>query len=819
MKGNSAPGIDGFTVSWLRVFWDDMEALTTKAINDCYKKGELTETMNTAVIKLLRKGTKDPTYSNSYRPISLLSIHYKLASCAITQRLKPLMTTLIGRQQKAYITNNVIGSCLINLISAIRHVSIKKLSGLILLIDFKKAFDSIDHGFIKTALSAYGFEKSVIRWILLFFDKREAFILLGGHKTENIKLQQGVPQGDVVSPYIFILMVEILLIKINYTNRIKGITFAKHESRSETFADDTTVLIERKEEYLRFAMKFIRMFHNISGLSCNLEKTVVIPIGQNTNTDDKLCTELNLEWSNKFTLLGFSLDSTLSTLDDNFNKCMTRAKKIIIKWRKYNLSIMGRITVAKSMILSQFTYVAAVLDLTKTQTNQIQELLDTFIMHNSYIGSGPNKKAWIKSAVLHGPKHLGGLGGIRVDEFIHGLNISWIHRFTTKNYDDHWCDLLDLKLGICYGKPRSQFLSWGTEKWSHLIKEGIPFLSKFLKSFKLFCTNFVSGNSKTDNRWLYQPLFFNPNLSTGGKPYLVPSDYSITTNSISNTAKVIDIFDTDGNIKTPDIMTLSGLGFGSGNFMASLQFRMDIRKVISPSKKYDQKPIPKTINYTGNKPIFMADTVEEYFDFIQKGSNKFREIIARSRNVRIDETERLQNKLDVRKVPHKIVKQTLQNMHSRIIPNDAKDYKIRAILGKTQFNTQLKHWTDVDEACYRCGQPEDFKHGVYKCNKAINLYKHVFSKIKLGAIVNIKNMILSHERPYGAKDENIIRFELIDAISTIALKWVLVSRVEKTELIYKNCLNHIWGHLQLVANNFPKYRAAIAGLDFELDTG
>ena len=135
--------------------------------------------------------------------------------------------------------------------------------------------------------------------------------------------------------------------------RIKGITFA----------DDTTILIERNEEYLRFAMKFIRMFHNISGLSCNLEKTVVIPIGQNSNVKDKICTELNLEWNNKFKLLGFDLDSTLSSLDDNFNKCMTRAKKLIVKWRKYNLSVMGRITVAKSIILSQFTYVVAVLDL------------------------------------------------------------------------------------------------------------------------------------------------------------------------------------------------------------------------------------------------------------------------------------------------------------------------------------------------------------------------------------------------------------------------------------------------------------------------
>ena len=55
-------------------------------------------------MKLLRKGTKDPTLIGNYRPISLLSIFYKLASCCITQRIKPAVNRLIGRQQKAFIT-------------------------------------------------------------------------------------------------------------------------------------------------------------------------------------------------------------------------------------------------------------------------------------------------------------------------------------------------------------------------------------------------------------------------------------------------------------------------------------------------------------------------------------------------------------------------------------------------------------------------------------------------------------------------------------------------------------------------------------------
>ena len=61
--------------------------------------------------------------------------------------------------------------------------------------------------------------------------------------TDKIYLRQGVPEGDIISHYIFILMVEILLLKLNFTKNLTGITFAKLESRSVTFADDTTIIL------------------------------------------------------------------------------------------------------------------------------------------------------------------------------------------------------------------------------------------------------------------------------------------------------------------------------------------------------------------------------------------------------------------------------------------------------------------------------------------------------------------------------------------------------------------------------------------------
>ena len=79
--------------------------------------------------------------------------------------------------------------------------------------------------------------------------------------SDKISLNQGVPQGDVISPYIFILMVEILLLKINHTKNLTGIIFAQVESRSETFADDTTIFLTRTEKNLHYATKYITAFH------------------------------------------------------------------------------------------------------------------------------------------------------------------------------------------------------------------------------------------------------------------------------------------------------------------------------------------------------------------------------------------------------------------------------------------------------------------------------------------------------------------------------------------------------------------------------
>ena len=103
------------------------------------------------------------------------------------------------------------------------HCNKKGINGLLLLIDFKKTFDSIDHSYIYDTLRSLNVGEDIISWLKLFLTERFAHILLGGHLILEIFLEYGVPQGDIISPFIFIIAVEILLIKITKSRHIKGI--------------------------------------------------------------------------------------------------------------------------------------------------------------------------------------------------------------------------------------------------------------------------------------------------------------------------------------------------------------------------------------------------------------------------------------------------------------------------------------------------------------------------------------------------------------------------------------------------------------------
>lgn len=102
--------------------------------------------------------------------------------------------------------------------------------GLLMLIDFEKAFDSISWSFIHK-----------IDWVNILNTYFKSAILQSGHLSDQISIQRGCRQGDPVSPYLFIFCAEILSILIKQNKEIKGVIINNKEYKLIQYADDTSL--------------------------------------------------------------------------------------------------------------------------------------------------------------------------------------------------------------------------------------------------------------------------------------------------------------------------------------------------------------------------------------------------------------------------------------------------------------------------------------------------------------------------------------------------------------------------------------------------
>ena len=86
----------------------------------------------------------------------------------------------------------------------------QNIPGILLLIDFEKAFDSIDWNFMLKCLDAFGFGPTLIRWVETFYNGITSCVLNNGISTPYFEIERGVRQGDALSPYSFIIAAKIL---------------------------------------------------------------------------------------------------------------------------------------------------------------------------------------------------------------------------------------------------------------------------------------------------------------------------------------------------------------------------------------------------------------------------------------------------------------------------------------------------------------------------------------------------------------------------------------------------------------------------------
>jgi len=235
---------------------------------DGYEKGFLSPSQRQAIIKLIEKKDKDKRFICNWRPISLINFDTKILSKTLAERLKKTLPTLIKPDQTAYVPNRFLGES-VRLISDLIETSKNfNIGGYLMTIDIEKAFDSVDHPFLYSLLEKLGFDEKFIKWIKVLNNKQESCIFNGGLSTGYFPLERGSRQGDPISAYLFILVMEIFFIMVRQNQNVKGLNVCDFSFLLTSYADDTTFFVENLDSAEEI-FNIFSTFSNYSGLKIN----------------------------------------------------------------------------------------------------------------------------------------------------------------------------------------------------------------------------------------------------------------------------------------------------------------------------------------------------------------------------------------------------------------------------------------------------------------------------------------------------------------------------------------------------------------------
>jgi hypothetical protein len=291
-----------------------------------------------------------------------------------------------------------------------------------------------------------------------------------------------------------------LLFKLNFDLQIEGIleppavppditppnlqtpqeTVSIMNRKAYAFADDANVLSSLNRNSLARTKKILENFGTLSGLECNVEKTTVLCI--NSAVPD-FVREVGFTAVDSVTILGLEIEGDTGKFDNSFEKICQKIQKNIAVWRRFNLSLPGRICIAKTMLYSQINYLGCFLEIPQNFTKRMSDLITNFVCGDISVAS---KRLFL-------PVAMGGLGLFELDPFLAAQKCSWIQRAVDLN--DKWKISLYLKSFGNIINIRTCFMDPSAE----------PTLFGIVSSYEKFLTGFSKHN---ENFW-GSPIFEN----------------------------------------------------------------------------------------------------------------------------------------------------------------------------------------------------------------------------------------------------------------------------------------------------------------------
>jgi hypothetical protein len=208
--------------------------------------------LNYGIITLIPK-LKEATRIQQYRPICLLNVSFKIITKILMLRFEGCMSRIIHRCQSAFIKGRNIMDGVMTLHEILHDVKNNKGDGLILKLDFEKAYDKISWDFLFEMLRQRGFDEIWCKWIKEVVTSGTLSVQVNGSVGSYFKSGKGVKQGDPLSPLLFNLAADSLakmVHKAQENGLIKGLVpnYIEQVVAILQYADDTILCMEDEME-------------------------------------------------------------------------------------------------------------------------------------------------------------------------------------------------------------------------------------------------------------------------------------------------------------------------------------------------------------------------------------------------------------------------------------------------------------------------------------------------------------------------------------------------------------------------------------------
>ncbi|XP_074305947.1 uncharacterized protein LOC141641174 [Silene latifolia] len=363
-----SPGPDGFSALFFQKCWHFVKHDVIAVVLNILNGGVVLKELNRTFITLVPK-CESPERVEDFRPISLCNVIMKVVTRCITNRMSRVMSYLVGDYQNAFVVGRHIGDNVLLAHEAIQNIN-KHSSGacgrFAFKADMSKAYDRIRWDFLHCTLICFGFPNGLINLIMSVVTTVSYEVLVNGAPLKQFQPSCGLRLGDPLSPYLFILCMEILsqnILAAQANGSIYGIKLSRNAPPLShlLFADDSIFFLLDKEEAYGKLKLILANFCTASGQIMNESKCGILfsPSTTMRFVQEGLSVLHILDNKGIGRYLGIDTDFG-SSKKDIFNALIEKVRRRISSWNAIFLSPAGRLTLISSVLSALSNYVLSV---------------------------------------------------------------------------------------------------------------------------------------------------------------------------------------------------------------------------------------------------------------------------------------------------------------------------------------------------------------------------------------------------------------------------------------------------------------------------